>query len=985
MNRLVNIAMEGICEWDIEERISFANPAMAAMLGYTVDEILGRSIYDFLDDENRLLAQQYIARCRLGVTEQYDLRLCHKDGRPVWAIVSAAALFDSRGEYTGALGVITDITNRKWYEDVMSATFRVLQAAESSSTPSTYYESVYSAFRDLFPINHFELAMHDPFLEVIHFPYIAGEDNSLPLTRRVGRGLIEYVLRTGLALVTSPQVIEGLLKKGDLDPAQTYPVNWVGVPLKLRGRTIGVIALQLVAEANSFGGREIGALEFIATYVSANLEHMHASDLLRESEAVYRAMFEKNRAVKFLIDSRTGEIVAANPAACEFYGYSAQTLCGMNITDINTLPPDQVQAAMSKALHSEQTCFLFTHRLASGETSDVEVYSGPMEIHGRQLLFSIVHDITSRRKAENDLQFRLRLGRLLARVSTDFVATSPIDLNSEIVRALETVGTFINADCACVLQLGPDGKTISSTHVWNSDNAYASFDMFQAMRVDQFTWWMDLLRRGDVVCVPRVADMPPGAENEQRVILAQGIQSFICVPLFRLDIPIGYVGFFSKSAMREWSEGDLDALKMLAQIFANAFERQRIEVAIRRHEQELQTLVEYSPDIISRFDCDMRCVYISSALTKFFGTVPQDVIGKRANELGMPVEEGLLLETTARQVLATGQPATVVVALPYSKAGSSMGPDAVQYFQMRMAAVLDLRGDVESVLCISRDITELERVKQQIEGLNRTLERRVVERTKQLENANLYLELEVAQHERHKVELLASRTRLRNVAQQVVTAQEEERQRISRVLHDEVTQDLMALTMTLAWMQNELPEKETELRRRLDASIVTVEMAMEQIRQLAHDLRPPALDALGLSRALEGYCKALAERMSIHIEYSGTAVPHLPDMISICLYRAVQEGLTNVVKHAQAQHIWVRLRFGSRGVVLVIKDDGQGFNPTELRERMSAQAVPWGVGLRGMQERYELLGGNLSIHSSPHMGTRLTGFIPKSMIKEPSE
>ena len=985
LNRLVNIAMEGICEWDREERISFTNPALAAMLGYTVDEMLGRPIYDFLDDENRLLAQQYIARCRQGVTEQYDLRLRHKDGRALWAIVSAAALFDSRGEYTGALGVITDITNRKWHEDVMSATFRVLQAAEFSSTPSTYYESVYSAFRDLFPISHFELAIRDPFLEVIYFPYIAGEDNSLPVSRRVGRGLIEYVLHTGLALVTSPRVIERLLKKGDLDPAQTYPVNWVGVPLRLRERTVGVIALQLTAKANSFGGSEIGALEFIATYVSANLEHMHASDLLRESEAVYRAMFEKNSAVKLLVDPRTGEIVEANPAASEFYGYSTQTLRKMIITDINTLPPDQVRTEMSKALHSEQTCFLFTHRLASGETRDVEVYSSPMEIYGRQLLFSIVHDITSRRKAENDLQFRLRLGRLMARVSTDFVATSPVDLNSEVVRALETVGTFINADCACVLQLGPDGKTISSTHVWNSDNMYASFDMFQAMRVEQFTWWMDLLRRGDVVCVPRVADMPPGAENEQRIILAQGIQSFICVPLFRLDIPIGYVGFFSKSAMREWSEGDLDALKMLAQIFANAFERRRIEVAIRRHEQELQTLVEYSPDIISRFDRDMRCIYISSALTQLFGVDPQDIIGKRANELGMPVEEGLLLETTARQVLATGQPATVVVALPYSKAGSSMAPNAIQYFQMRMAAVLDLRGDVESVLCISRDITELERVKQQIEGLNRTLERRVVERTKQLESANLYLQLEVAQHERHKVELLASRTRLRNVAQQVVTAQEEERQRISRVLHDEVTQDLMALTMTLAWMQNELPEKETELRQRLDASIVTVEMAMEQIRQLAHDLRPPALDALGLNRALEGYCKALAERMSIQIEYSGTAIPHLPDMISICLYRAVQEGLTNVVKHAQAQHIWVRLRCGSRGIVLVIKDDGQGFNPTELRERMSAQAVPWGVGLRGMQERYELLGGNLSIHSSPHMGTRLTGFIPKSMIKEPSE
>ncbi len=977
LRRLIGSALEGICELDKEDRIVFVNSLLAAMLGYTTDQMIGRSVYDFFYDRNVHLAKQHIMENRHEVTRLDHMRLRHRDGQSVWALISVMPMLDCRGEYAGALGIVTDVTGHKRYDDVKAIVFQIMQAAEFLDTPRLYYELVYRAIRNLLPISRFELVLYESRSQKIHFAYVSGEDCPTPTTCRLGHGLIEYVLRTGLVLVASPQEIERLLKSGDLDPAHTYPLHWVGVPLKARGRMVGVITLQLDTEVIPIGSQEIGALEFIATHVSANIERIRADERLRDSEAAYRAMFEKNRAVKLLIDPRTGKIVEANPAACEFYGYSARALRGMRIMEINTLPPDQVQVEMSRALHAEQTYFLFKHRLASGEIRDVEVYSSPMKIHGRRLLFSVIHDITSRRKAENDLHFRLQLGKMLARVSTDFVAASPMNLNPEIVRALQVVGTFLGADFACVLQVEPGGNRFSSTHIWSAEGVYTDLDVFQELPIDPFAGWMNMLGRGDVVCVQHAADMPPEAEHAKRLILDLGIQSFICVPLFQLNVPIGWVGFFSKSYMRDWSEGDLDALRMLAQIFMNALERRRTELAIRQHEQELQTLIENSPDVICRFDGEMRCLYVSSQFAGFINTTAEDMVGRRLDELNMPDKEKALLEATARQVFVTGQPATVVVAIP-----SSPETGALCYFQIRIAAVLGLNGGGESVLCVARDITELECAKQEIEALNRSLERRVVERTKQLEVANRHLELEIAQHEQHKAELISSRAHLRSLAQQVVAAQEAERQRISRILHDEVTQDLMALTMTLAWMQNELPEDATELLRRLDAGILSIEMTTEQIRQLAHDLRPPALDALGLDRALESYCKVLAERMSMHIEYAGASLPRLPGTVSICLYRAAQEGLTNIVKHAQARHIWVRLLFGSRGIVLTIRDDGQGFDPAALQRRMSTQAVPWGVGLRGMRERFELLGGKLSIHSSLHVGTRLTGFIPGNMIKE---
>jgi signal transduction histidine kinase len=156
-------------------------------------------------------------------------------------------------------------------------------------------------------------------------------------------------------------------------------------------------------------------------------------------------------------------------------------------------------------------------------------------------------------------------------------------------------------------------------------------------------------------------------------------------------------------------------------------------------------------------------------------------------------------------------------------------------------------------------------------------------------------------------------------------------------------------------------------------AMALTDSTLEQMHWIAHGLRPPALDAVGLNPTLEGFCRDFARLTQLSIEYEGMELPPLPGTINISFYRFMQEALTNVAKHARASRICVMLQRDGNTLILSVEDDGLGFDAPNWQSTLQR---PAGIGLLGLQERLELLGGHLEIASRPGQGTRLVARVP---------
>jgi PAS domain S-box-containing protein len=218
----------------------------------------------------------------------------------------------------------------------------------------------------------------------------------------------------------------------------------------------------------------------------------------------------------------------------------------------------------------------------------------------------------------------------------------------------------------------------------------------------------------------------------------------------------------------------------------------------------------------------------------------------------------------------------------------------------------------------------------------------------------------------------AGREQLRRLAQRVVWAQEEERQRLSYQLHDEAGQSLSALQINLSLVRNEMAREAQSLRQQVDNAVVLTTQTMDQVRTWAQNLRPPALDVVGLNPTLERLCREVAQRSGLLITYLGTDLPALPGALTISFYRFLQEALANVVKHASATEVSVVLAYDGEWLKLTVQDNGRGFDL--YAENLAGQ--PGSVGLLGLQERFSLLDGRLDIASIPGQGTRLVASAP---------
>jgi signal transduction histidine kinase len=294
--------------------------------------------------------------------------------------------------------------------------------------------------------------------------------------------------------------------------------------------------------------------------------------------------------------------------------------------------------------------------------------------------------------------------------------------------------------------------------------------------------------------------------------------------------------------------------------------------------------------------------------------------------------------------------------------------------------VADRREDavpVELVESLERIAMQLGTALQRVQSENALrvahdeLELRVEERTAELAQANRSLQLEIEERERAEEELRSSEKELRLLSAQLLTAQEDERKRISREMHDSVGQSLSAVKFTIENVLQEWREGGSGKGvDRLESTVRMVQGAVEEVRRIQKNLRPPTLDDLGLLATISWFCREFEGVYSdIRIERDiDLKEEDLPDPLKIVIYRVMQEALNNVAKHSRTEAVRLSLRRADGRVELEIQDQGVGFDPDRIFTQKESGK---GLGLLSMKERTELSEGRFSIQASSGTGTRI--------------
>jgi len=298
---------------------------------------------------------------------------------------------------------------------------------------------------------------------------------------------------------------------------------------------------------------------------------------------------------------------------------------------------------------------------------------------------------------------------------------------------------------------------------------------------------------------------------------------------------------------------------------------------------------------------------------------------------------------------------------PEADEGHAQGKDGTRIYCSGITSPMIEEGRLAGYAKIARDLTEQKQTQDELNRMHSELEQRVEGRTAELAEANSAMREEVRVRRRVEYERL-------ELLRRVVTTQEDERRRISRELHDQLGQSLTALRLKLEGLNGEAG-KRSKLRGRIEELTEIAQRLDADVDFLAWELRPTALDDLGLTVALSNYAQEWSKHFGINVNFHsrGLGDARLAPLVETNLYRITQEALNNVAKHAGATSVDMLLERRDQHAVLIIEDNGRGFDPDDARVSESVR----GMGLIGIHER-----ASVEVESAPGGGTTVFVRVP---------
>ena len=655
-----------------------------------------------------------------------------------------------------------------------------------------------------------------------------------------------------------------------------------------------------------------------------------------DAEARYRTLVEQIPAVTYLAGARHEGLLFISPQVESLVGHTVdECLSDPSITQQILHPDDRewvnhlFDAALERGITYEAE-----YRLVSKDGRTIWVHdraalvAGP---DGRRLMHGAMFDVTERKTAEESLRRRDAILEAVAFIAQHILREGGGE--EVVLDALAKLGEAADVDRVVVWEFEetPEGRILLSAELeWARPGLPPLSPLIQRHKIPDSAYGEFIvgLRKGEVIA----RDVRHVPSPEREFLEGLGVTSALSAPLFAGDRWLGSVVLMDTRESRVWYPAIIDAITVAANALGAAIKAAYVRDALEHSEREFRDLADKAHDLVWRYRVlpDQGFEYVSPSVTSITGYTPEDMItDPRFWAQLLHPDDRYLLRPLLNPPFGSSGPITVRAA---RKDGT------IVWLEIQVVHLPDAEGNVEAIQGVAHDVTERVRAEQQL-------------------RASLDAQRAIDKQRR----LLVKR---------LVTAQEEERQRIANDIHDDSIQLMTAVGMRLAVLRNQLHETaETEGVAKLEQ---TVQEAIVRLRNLIFELRPAALDREGLAPALREYVA------TSHREDDPEVVLHdrLQDEPSpetrVLLYRLTQEALANVRKHAKASNVEIDLALEHRGIHVRIRDDGVGFDPEAVVE-----VTPGNLGLVSMRERAELVGGLFRVTSSPGAGTTVEFWIPE--------
>jgi two-component system cell cycle sensor histidine kinase/response regulator CckA len=426
LEELVESAPEAITLLDLNYRVLRINSEFTRMFGYTAEEALGREVGSLivppnLEEEARTVSDALNRGQKISI----ETKRRRKDGTLVDVSILGTPVSVGGGR-VALYAIYRDISERKRAEQLNSALYRIAEKASSAEDLNEFYAAIHSIVAELMYARNFYIAVLDPATQYLSFPYWVDEEDPVPAPRKLGRGLTEYVLRTGEPLLATPEIFADLVSKGEVDSIGAPSVDWLGVPLKVGSSTLGAVVVQSYTDQVRYGVKDRDILTFVSQQLASALDHKRNEEALRLSEARYRSLVES--AVYGIFRScKQGTFLDVNPAVVTMLGYERpeQILALDARKDVFVNPEEQDRLLRECRTRGRVDSFETKWKRKDGTIITVRLSGRAVraEGDGDELLEIIAEDVTERRLLEDQFRQAQKMeavGRLAGGMAHDF-------------------------------------------------------------------------------------------------------------------------------------------------------------------------------------------------------------------------------------------------------------------------------------------------------------------------------------------------------------------------------------------------------------------------------------------------------------------------------------------------------------------------------------------------------------------------------------